>query len=136
VAEGSDIVKAGWLMKKGGGSSVMSRRNWKRRYCVLLKTNEMKWFDGAVSDAAASVREPSGSVVFAGKGMKVITDYPSKYNFAWKISGASDNDRTYEFRAELHSELQDWIKVLKESVEISDAISERSNVPDSDKNMV
>lgn len=30
-----DSVKCGWLYKKGGGMSTLSRRNWKMRWFVL-----------------------------------------------------------------------------------------------------
>lgn len=36
-----DSVKCGWLYKKGGGMSTLSRRNWKMRWFVLRDSKLM-----------------------------------------------------------------------------------------------
>lgn len=36
-----DSVKSGWLYKKGGGMSTLSRRNWKMRWFVLRESKLM-----------------------------------------------------------------------------------------------
>eukprot|EP00061_Rhincodon_typus_P007030 g28288.t1 len=36
-----EALKSGWLYKKGGGMSTLSRRNWKRRWFVLRETRLM-----------------------------------------------------------------------------------------------
>lgn len=36
-----EALKQGWLLKKGGGSSTLSRRNWKRRWFVLRQSTLM-----------------------------------------------------------------------------------------------
>uniref|UniRef100_A0A8B9MEP8 PH domain-containing protein n=1 Tax=Accipiter nisus TaxID=211598 RepID=A0A8B9MEP8_9AVES len=36
-----DALKQGWLHKKGGGSSTLSRRNWKKRWFVLRQSRLM-----------------------------------------------------------------------------------------------
>lgn len=33
-----EALKQGWLLKKGGGSSTLSRRNWRRRWFVLRQS--------------------------------------------------------------------------------------------------
>lgn len=33
-----EALKQGWLLKKGGGLSTLSRRNWKRRWFVLRQS--------------------------------------------------------------------------------------------------
>lgn len=39
-----DSVKSGWLYKKGGGMSTLSRRNWKMRWFVL-RQNKLTYFE-------------------------------------------------------------------------------------------
>eukprot|EP00061_Rhincodon_typus_P007413 g29086.t1 len=36
-----EALKLGWLLKKGGGTSTLSRRNWKRRWFVLRESKLM-----------------------------------------------------------------------------------------------
>lgn len=36
-----DSLKSGWLYKKGGGMSTLSRRNWKMRWFVLRESKLM-----------------------------------------------------------------------------------------------
>ena len=36
-----DSLKSGWLYKKGGGMSTLSRRNWKMRWFVLRESRLM-----------------------------------------------------------------------------------------------
>lgn len=36
-----DSLKSGWLYKKGGGMSTLSRRNWKMRWFILRGTKLM-----------------------------------------------------------------------------------------------
>lgn len=36
-----EALKQGWLHKKGGGLSTLSRRNWKRRWFVLRQSKLM-----------------------------------------------------------------------------------------------
>lgn len=36
-----EALKSGWLYKKGGGMSTLSRRNWKRRWFVLREAKLM-----------------------------------------------------------------------------------------------
>lgn len=36
-----EALKSGWLYKKGGGMSTLSRRNWKRRWFVLRESKLM-----------------------------------------------------------------------------------------------
>lgn len=39
-----DSVKSGWLYKKGGGMSTLSRRNWKMRWFVL-RDSKLMYFE-------------------------------------------------------------------------------------------
>ena len=136
VAGKKFVVKGGWLMKKGGGTSTMSRRNWKRRYCVLTRKGELLWFDTAVSEGIVEGRENEANgrvMLFADRDIKVVTDYPSKYNHMWKIEGA-DEKRVFEFRAEEHEEKGLWIGAIKRAIEGTGEFS--GGGEDADANMV
>ena len=52
-----ESLKSGWLYKKGGGMSTLSRRNWKMRWFVLREAKLM-YFE---NDARKSSRAPSTS---------------------------------------------------------------------------
>ncbi|XP_064817520.1 unconventional myosin-X-like, partial [Oncorhynchus masou masou] len=52
-----DSLKSGWLYKKGGGMSTLSRRNWKLRWFVL-RDDKLMYFE---SDSEEKLRGPSTS---------------------------------------------------------------------------
>ncbi|XP_059823439.1 unconventional myosin-X-like [Hypanus sabinus] len=94
-----EALKSGWLYKKGGGLSTLSRRNWKRRWFVL-RGGRLLYFD---NDAEDRLR---GSVDV--RGARAIVDNVEKENALDVVT----SERTYHIVAESPEDASDWFRVL------------------------
>uniref|UniRef100_UPI00358E019B unconventional myosin-X-like n=1 Tax=Myxine glutinosa TaxID=7769 RepID=UPI00358E019B len=94
-----EALKAGWLNKKGGGTSTLSRRNWKRRWFVL-RGEKLMYFDTDGEDklkGSINIREA-----------REIVDNVDKENSIDIVT----QDRTYLLVAESPEDASDWFNVL------------------------
>ncbi|KAJ8253356.1 hypothetical protein GJAV_G00212020 [Gymnothorax javanicus] len=94
-----ESLKSGWLYKKGGGMSTLSRRNWKMRWFVLREAKLM-YFE---NDSEEKLK---GTIDI--RTAKEIVDNHEKEN-ALNIVTA---ERTYQVFAESPEDASGWFNVL------------------------
>ncbi|XP_077947269.1 unconventional myosin-X isoform X3 [Gasterosteus aculeatus] len=94
-----DSVKSGWLYKKGGGMSTLSRRNWKMRWFVL-RESKLMYFD---NDSEEKLK---GTIDV--RTAKEIVDNHEKENALNVVT----EERTYHIYAESPEDASGWFNVL------------------------
>uniref|UniRef100_A0A670JFT1 Myosin X n=1 Tax=Podarcis muralis TaxID=64176 RepID=A0A670JFT1_PODMU len=94
-----EALKSGWLYKKGGGMSTLSRRNWKRRWFVLREAKLM-YFE---NDSEEKLK---GTIDI--RKAKEIVDIHEKENALDIVT----SDRVYHIVAESPEDASDWFNVL------------------------
>ncbi|KAL8182971.1 UNVERIFIED_CONTAM: Unconventional myosin-X, partial [Gekko kuhli] len=94
-----EALKSGWLYKKGGGMSTLSRRNWKRRWFVLREAKLM-YFE---NDSEEKLK---GTIDI--RKAKEIVDIHEKENALDVVT----NDRVYHIVAESPEDASDWFNIL------------------------
>ncbi|KAM3862134.1 LOW QUALITY PROTEIN: unconventional myosin-X [Diretmus argenteus] len=94
-----DSVKSGWLYKKGGGMSTLSRRNWKMRWFVL-RESKLMYFE---NDSEEKLK---GTIDV--RAAKEIVDNHEKENALNIVT----EERTYHIYAESPEDASGWFNVL------------------------
>ncbi|XP_061925995.1 unconventional myosin-X isoform X3 [Entelurus aequoreus] len=94
-----DSLKSGWLYKKGGGMSTLSRRNWKMRWFVL-RESKLMYFD---NDSEEKLK---GTIDICTA--KEIVDNHEKENALNIVT----EERTYHIYAESPEDASGWFSVL------------------------
>ncbi|XP_077392847.1 unconventional myosin-X isoform X2 [Festucalex cinctus] len=94
-----DSVKSGWLYKKGGGMSTLSRRNWKMRWFVL-RDSKLMYFE---NDSEEKLK---GTIDV--RAAKEIVDNHEKENALNIVT----EERTYHIYAESPEDASGWFSVL------------------------
>uniref|UniRef100_A0A673NGL6 Unconventional myosin-X-like n=1 Tax=Sinocyclocheilus rhinocerous TaxID=307959 RepID=A0A673NGL6_9TELE len=94
-----DSLKSGWLYKKGGGMSTLSRRNWKMRWFVL-QDSKLMYFE---NDSEEKLK---GTIDI--RATKEILDNHEKENALNIVT----EDRTYQIYAESPEDASGWFNVL------------------------
>uniref|UniRef100_A0A672NUD6 Unconventional myosin-X-like n=1 Tax=Sinocyclocheilus grahami TaxID=75366 RepID=A0A672NUD6_SINGR len=94
-----ESLKSGWLYKKGGGLSTLSRRNWKMRWFVLRDTKLM-YFE---NDSEEKLK---GTIDI--RSAKEIVDNHEKENALNIVT----DERTYQVFAESPEDASGWFTVL------------------------
>uniref|UniRef100_A0A3P9NVQ0 Unconventional myosin-X-like n=1 Tax=Poecilia reticulata TaxID=8081 RepID=A0A3P9NVQ0_POERE len=94
-----DSLKSGWLYKKGGGMSTLSRRNWKMRWFVLREAKLM-YFE---NDSEEKLK---GTIDI--RAAKEIVDNHEKENALNIVT----EERTYQIYAESPEDASGWFNVL------------------------
>ncbi|TNN84477.1 Unconventional myosin-X [Liparis tanakae] len=94
-----DSLKSGWLYKKGGGMSTLSRRNWKMRWFVL-RESKLMYFE---SDSEEKLK---GTIDI--RAAKEIVDNHEKENALNVVT----EERTYHIYAESPEDASGWFNVL------------------------
>ncbi|KAJ0407683.1 hypothetical protein ATCC90586_001865 [Pythium insidiosum] len=93
----------GWLFKKGGGTSTMGRRNWKRRWCRIEKRILLVF-------AKPSDEHPRTSVAL-DRAEVVVVDNP-KHPFYFELIHEFSETKM-KFAAQSHDELVAWVQHLR-----------------------
>ncbi|XP_051998770.1 unconventional myosin-X [Xyrauchen texanus] len=94
-----DSLKSGWLYKKGGGMSTLSRRNWKMRWFVL-RDSKLMYFE---NDSEEKLK---GTIDI--RSAKEIVDNHEKENALNIVT----EERTYQIYAESPEDASGWFNVL------------------------
>ncbi|KAM9710008.1 unconventional myosin-X isoform 2-T2 [Menidia menidia] len=94
-----DSLKSGWLYKKGGGMSTLSRRNWKMRWFVL-RESKLMYFE---NDSEEKLK---GTIDI--RTTKEIVDNHEKENALNIVT----EERTYHIYAESPEDASGWFNVL------------------------
>ncbi|XP_062843469.1 unconventional myosin-X [Trichomycterus rosablanca] len=96
-----EALKQGWLLKKGGGLSTLSRRNWKRRWFVL-RQSKLIYYD---NDAEEKM-----------KGMLDIHEAKEVIDNTGKENGIDIvmPERTYHLIADTAEDASHWFSVLSQ----------------------
>uniref|UniRef100_A0A8C5AKZ6 Myosin X n=1 Tax=Gadus morhua TaxID=8049 RepID=A0A8C5AKZ6_GADMO len=96
-----EALKQGWLLKKGGGSSTLSRRNWKRRWFVL-RQSKLMYFENDGEDKMKGMLDMHAA--------KSVVDNTGKENGLDIVMA----DRTYHLIAETAEDASQWFSVLSQ----------------------
>ncbi|XP_022083614.1 unconventional myosin-X-like isoform X5 [Acanthaster planci] len=96
-----EALKSGWLMKKGGGTGTLSRRNWRKRF-FILKDTMLSYYESDGNNAKLL-----GKIDI--KASRRITD--SSYGRENSID-VETNDRTYHLVAESADDCSEWFSIL------------------------
>ncbi|KAJ8410105.1 hypothetical protein AAFF_G00211460 [Aldrovandia affinis] len=94
-----ESLKSGWLYKKGGGMSTLSRRNWKMRWFVLREAKLMY----SENDSEEKLK---GTIDI--RAAKEIVDNHEKENALNIVT----EERTYQVFAESPEDASGWFNVL------------------------
>ncbi|KAJ8349865.1 hypothetical protein SKAU_G00249950 [Synaphobranchus kaupii] len=94
-----ESLKCGWLYKKGGGMSTLSRRNWKMRWFVL-RESKLMYFE---NDSEEKLK---GTIDI--RAAKEIVDNHEKENALNIVT----EERTYQVFAESPEDASGWFNVL------------------------
>ncbi|KAL2088150.1 hypothetical protein ACEWY4_016978 [Coilia grayii] len=94
-----ESLKSGWLYKKGGGLSTLSRRNWKMRWFVL-RDSKLMYFE---NDSEEKLK---GTIDI--RSAKEIVDNHEKENALNIVT----EERTYQVFAESPEDASGWFNVL------------------------
>lgn len=94
-----DSLKSGWLYKKGGGMSTLSRRNWKMRWFVLRESKLMYFENDSEEKLKGTIDVRSA---------KEIVDNHEKENALNIVT----DERTYQIYAETPEDASGWFNVL------------------------
>ncbi|XP_061419641.1 LOW QUALITY PROTEIN: unconventional myosin-X-like [Lethenteron reissneri] len=94
-----EALKAGWLLKKGGGASTLSRRSWKRRWFVL-RGAVLTYYDGDAEE------KPRGTV--SVHAAREILDGGGRENGIDIVM----NERKYHLVAESPEDASEWFSIL------------------------
>eukprot|EP00063_Salmo_salar_P046400 XP_014021235.1 PREDICTED: unconventional myosin-X-like [Salmo salar] len=94
-----DSLKSGWLYKKGGGMSTLSRRNWKQRWFVL-RDDKLMYFE---NDSEEKLK---GTIDI--RAAKDIVDNHAKENALNIVT----EERTYHIYAETPEDASGWFNML------------------------
>ncbi|XP_047669302.1 unconventional myosin-X [Tachysurus fulvidraco] len=94
-----ESLKSGWLYKKGGGLSTLSRRNWKMRWFVL-RDSKLMYFE---NDSEEKLK---GTIDI--RTAKEIVDNHEKENALNIVT----DERTYQVFAESPEDASGWFTVL------------------------
>uniref|UniRef100_A0A3B4C8G7 Myosin X, like 1 n=1 Tax=Pygocentrus nattereri TaxID=42514 RepID=A0A3B4C8G7_PYGNA len=94
-----ESLKSGWLYKKGGGLSTLSRRNWKMRWFVL-RDSKLMYFE---NDSEEKLK---GTIDI--RTAKEIVDNHEKENALNIVT----DERTYQVFAESPEDASGWFNVL------------------------
>nr|XP_015214796.1 PREDICTED: unconventional myosin-X-like [Lepisosteus oculatus] len=94
-----ESLKSGWLYKKGGGLSTLSRRNWKMRWFVL-RESKLMYFE---NDSEEKLK---GTIDI--RAAKEIVDNHEKENALDIVT----EERTYHIVAESPEDASGWFNVL------------------------
>lgn len=95
-----DALKCGWLMKKGGGTTTLSRRNWKRRWFVL-KDNILTYHETDVEGAK------SLGTIDIRNAIRIVDDGVKENGFS-----IITENRTYHVIAENTNDWNHWFNIL------------------------
>ncbi|XP_076018095.1 unconventional myosin-X [Genypterus blacodes] len=94
-----DSLKSGWLYKKGGGMSTLSRRNWKMRWFVL-RESKLMYFE---NDSEEKLK---GTIDI--RTAREIVDNHEKENALNIVT----EERTYHIYAESPEDASGWFNML------------------------
>uniref|UniRef100_A0A674BKU8 Unconventional myosin-X-like n=1 Tax=Salmo trutta TaxID=8032 RepID=A0A674BKU8_SALTR len=94
-----DSLKSGWLYKKGGGMSTLSRRNWKQRWFVL-RDDKLMYFENDSEDKL------KGTIDI--RAARDIVDNHAKENALNIVT----EERTYHIYAETPEDASGWFNML------------------------
>eukprot|EP00937_MAST-01D_sp_MAST-1D-sp2_P006581 g6581.t1 len=131
-AGGAAVATEGWLLKKGLGSSVLGRRNWKERYFALQGVPpRLRYYKEEPPTSAEGPRRagwaarPLGEVCLAQcvpsrGGHGVVVPDAHKYNdFYFQLGEASGRD--WHFRAADAAERDRWVAAIEAAVDAIEA---------------
>lgn len=96
-----EALKQGWLMKKGGGSSTLSRRNWRRRWFVL-RQSKLIYYENDTEERMKGMLDMHEA--------KEIIDVTGKENGLDIVMPS----RTYHLIAETAEDASHWFSVLSQ----------------------
>ncbi|GMI01287.1 hypothetical protein TrST_g11737 [Triparma strigata] len=118
------LHKAGYLKKKGGGTSFLGRRNWNSRYFVL-SNSQLSYYksDKEFKNQQAPIK---GSAINLTSSIVTSVDsdkYPGEFLFTIKplVDGSSEFDKEISLLASSQEERQGWVNLLKMSSGTSQA---------------
>ncbi|XP_056599629.1 unconventional myosin-X [Triplophysa dalaica] len=94
-----EALKQGWLLKKGGGSSTLSRRNWRRRWFVL-RQSKLIYYENDTEERMKGMLDMHQA--------KEIIDVTGKENGIDIVMPA----RTYHLIADTAEDASHWFSVL------------------------
>uniref|UniRef100_A0A672NVC4 Myosin X n=1 Tax=Sinocyclocheilus grahami TaxID=75366 RepID=A0A672NVC4_SINGR len=96
-----EALKQGWLLKKGGGSSTLSRRNWRRRWFVL-RQSKLIYYENDTEERMKGMLDMHEA--------KEIIDVTGKENGIDIVMPG----RTYHLVAETAEDSSHWFSVLSQ----------------------
>ena len=101
-------AKRGWLLKKGGGTGRLARRNWKRRHFTVMDC-ELKYYNSGEKLAHSTLR---GIVPMKGASVGQVE---SKYEFHFQVTHV--DGRTLDLRAESRIDMDSWIRAIRSAID-------------------
>lgn len=106
ISDFGDAIYEGYLLKKGGGTSVVGRRNWKKRYFVLYLDHLVyyKEKDGAIL----------GKISLSGCELRIMNRTKYEWHFIIETPNL-DGGRAFQLRALEKGSFENWRDYLSAS---------------------
>lgn len=109
-------VKEGWLTKKGGGTSVLGRTNWKRRWFVL-QGDVLRYFASDVDAKTGGDNAALGEIVLSAcNSVKASTQTTKNWAFELNLL-----NRSFLVHADSDIDRISWLRVLNNVKEKSNS---------------
>lgn len=126
---GDPFITSGTLLKKGGGSSIFSRRNWTSRYFILDRDKgELRYYDDANKKnergAIQLMKDTTVDIAAAnlkgkhGRSAKASNQEPFYFvlNPVKDLHTRALRPSPFAIRAASQSEFDGWIKSFKDAI--------------------
>ena len=129
-----DLVKCGYLLKKGGGSKLISRKNWKRRYFRFDGSPPERSSDESVLGTLewfSSKHDLNrlGCIVLRRGDGQVRDSELKKYNHTFSIKGTEGKKtRNLQLRAEDYETMEAWVSHVNNSLSTASALEKEDAV--------
>ena len=104
------LIDKGFLYKKGKGSGIVGRKNWKRRWFVLdTRDTHLLYYYGKETDAT-----PKGQVPLVGAEVRTVENvsHRNQHVTAFEFEIWHPTERVFHLYTETEEDMNQWIATL------------------------